>query len=105
MYWLLTLLKNPLEALDLVDDRGRPDHGKVLPALCLIWLLVLLSVGRPLPLGTVIALGSLSFGYAGWRTFLRSRDALRAAAARSALLPAPQGVAARDESDGTQDTP
>ncbi len=98
--WLLRLIWNPIEALDLHDEHGRPDHGKVMPAVCLVWLLVLVSSGHTPPLGVLIALASLSFGYAGWRAFLRSRSAGGAGKTQQ-----PPSVRPRDEREGIQEAP
>lgn len=64
---------NVLRGLDLVDTHNRPDHGKILPTIALLWLLVLASAGNLPKLPYLLALISASHGYAGWRTFLRVR--------------------------------
>lgn len=62
------------KALDWLDNRGQPDHGKLMPGITLIWLLILASAHRLPGVANVIALLAASFGYGSWRTFLRSRD-------------------------------
>jgi hypothetical protein len=75
--WVLQLLWHPPEALDLVDGEGRIDHGKVLPALCLIWLLLLVTLDRAPDVWVMIVLVSASYGYGSWRTFLMSKTLTR----------------------------
>jgi hypothetical protein len=80
MKWLLLLLWNPVEALDLRDKSGAVDHGKIvgffsfMTILCVLFLYVI-DKGRLLPLGHTIALISTAYGWAGWRAFLASKAA------------------------------
>lgn len=67
------LLIDPVQALDLRDRKGDPDHGKILPAITLFWFMVLATLGKLPSVWYTIILVSASFGWAGWRTFLRSR--------------------------------
>lgn len=73
-FWL-HLVIDPFTALDLVDREGRPDHGKILPAILLFSAIIAQFLDKQYSLGVLIALGSLSYGYGMWRTFLRSKAA------------------------------
>lgn len=74
LVWWLELLLHPIRALDLVDREGKPDHGKIFPAITLVVFLVLTVRGQLPDIGTVLALLCASHGYAGLRTVLRSRS-------------------------------
>lgn len=74
MKWLLWVLWNPLEALDLLDKQGKPDHGKVIGFMGFLALYVTIFLRLLPPLGHTIALLSVIFGWAGWRTFLASKS-------------------------------
>jgi hypothetical protein len=71
-FWLHLLL-DPFTALDLVDQRGKPDHGKVLPAILLFSAIVGQFIDKPFASASLIILGSLAYGYGMWRSFLKSR--------------------------------
>lgn len=71
-FWLQLLL-NPVKTLDLVNAKGEPDHGKVLPAIVSFWILTLALLDKLPSVGHTVALLSASFGYASWRTFLSAR--------------------------------
>lgn len=78
MLWILSLLRNPVEALDLKDSNDRPDHGKIMGFVAFIGMFSLSAAhvvfdAKLLPLGHMIALGTLAFGWPAWRTFLRAR--------------------------------
>lgn len=76
MKWLLWVLWDTLEALDLKDESGKPDHGKVMGFFCfLVFTLLLIFKVIPASLGLVIVLISAAFGNLMFRTFLRSRTA------------------------------
>lgn len=70
--WWLQLLVHPVKALDLVDNHGKPDHGKILPAITLLVFLVLTVLERLPDLDVVLTLMIASHGYAGLRTLLRA---------------------------------
>lgn len=80
MKWLLLLLWDPVEALDLKGPDGRPDHSKIIgfwtfgTILAVLGLWVI-GMGELLPLGHTIALISTAYGWIGWRTFLKSKTA------------------------------
>lgn len=76
MRWLLWVLWNPLDALDLRGADGKPDHGKVIGFLGFLAIYLTIFLGLLPPLGHTIALLSVIFGWAGWRSFLKSRTAL-----------------------------
>lgn len=71
-FWL-HLVIDPFTALDLTDRRGKPDHGKVLPAILLISAIVLQFLEKQFSVAVLITLGSLSYGYGMWRSFLKSK--------------------------------
>lgn len=71
--WLVRAVWDPVDACDLVDKQGKADHGKVVPFLFLVVACVLHVLGMPFSWYELLALGSLSFGYGAWRTFLASR--------------------------------
>lgn len=73
MKWLLWVLWNPLEALDLLDRKGNPDHGKLIGLVGFVAIYLTIFLDRLPPLGHTIALLSVIFGWAGWRTFLASK--------------------------------
>lgn len=72
VYWL-QLLCHPVEALDLTDPAGKPDHGKILPAVLLVCAIVAQFAGTPFPATALIVLGSLAYGYGAWRSFLKAK--------------------------------
>lgn len=67
------MLYNPFHALDLTDDLGNTDHGKALPAILLISAIVAQFLGNQFSAITLTILGSLSYGYGAWRSFLKTR--------------------------------
>jgi len=69
-FWIHLLL-DPFTALDLVDRRGKPDHGKVLPAILLFSAIVAQFLDKPFASASLIILGSLAYGYGMWRSFLK----------------------------------
>lgn len=71
--WWVQLVLNPPVALDLVDNVGKIDHGKVLPAVLLFSAIAAQFVGHAFAIGALIVLGSLAYGYGAWRAFLKSR--------------------------------
>jgi hypothetical protein len=78
--WILQLLWNPVEALDLSDKDGKVDHGKIIGFFSFILMLGVVALyvvrrGELIPLGHTIALISASFGWTGWRAFLASKAA------------------------------
>lgn len=78
MPWLLKILINPIDALDLRDERDQPDHGKIMGFFAFLILFVLIAGyvfagARLVPLGHMIVLGTLAFGWPAWRTFLKAR--------------------------------
>lgn len=80
MKWLLLLLWDPVEALDLKGPAGKVDHGKIVGfwtfgTILAVLLLYVVGWGHLLPLGHTIALISTAYGWIGWRTFLKSKTA------------------------------
>ena len=78
MKWLWQLLWDPVAALDLCDNTGAIDHGKIIGFFTFLTvfgavLLYVVNVGKLIPLGHTIALISTAYGWAGWRMFLKSR--------------------------------
>jgi hypothetical protein len=71
-FWFAALL-DPVDSLDLVDNNGAPDHGKILPFLTILAAIALHVLGNPLPLPNLIVLVSAAFGYNSWRTFLKAK--------------------------------
>lgn len=71
-FWLHLVL-DPLRTLDLTDSKGNPDHGKVLPAILLFAAIIAQFLNQPFAVGSLIVLGSLSYGYGAWRAFLKSK--------------------------------
>lgn len=71
--WLVRALWASDEALDLVDDHGHADHGKSLTTVVIVWVLVLMTVGRTPAIGIVIVLLAASFGARIFIAFLHSR--------------------------------
>jgi hypothetical protein len=72
--WIVRLLWDPVETLDLVDSDGRPDHGKVLPAILLFSAILYQYLAIPYAIGALVVLGSLAYGYGAWRAFLKSKS-------------------------------
>jgi hypothetical protein len=72
--WIIRVLWNPVEALDLTDNEGKPDHGKILPAILLVSAITLQFLGKQYAIGILVVLGSLAYGYGAWRTFLKSKS-------------------------------
>lgn len=82
MRWLLLLLYDPATALDLWDmsRKDKLDHSKVVGIFAFMSLYAvgwyqLLVLERPMTTAEWIILGTLSFGWPAWRTFLRARIA------------------------------
>lgn len=78
MRWLLLLLWDPVEALDLAGPDGKVDHGKIIGfwtfgTILAVLVLYVFGWGELLPLGHTIALISTAYGWVGWRTFLKSK--------------------------------
>ena len=74
MKWILLLLWDPIEALDLKDRRnGAVDHGKVVGLFGFLSFYLLIFLGKLPSVWHTIALLSAVFGWAGWRAFLSSR--------------------------------
>lgn len=71
-FWIHLVL-DPFTALDLVDKDGKPDHGKILPAILLFSAIVLQFIDKQYTAAVLITLGSLSYGYGMWRSFLKSK--------------------------------
>jgi hypothetical protein len=72
--WLLRVVWNPVAAFDLTDGRQRTDHSKVVPWAFLVTACVFKGFGNPFEWYELLALGSMSFGYGAWRTFLKSKS-------------------------------
>lgn len=73
MRFLLWLLWDPLGALDLRGSDGKPDHGKLIGLVGFVAIYLTIFLNKLPPLGHTIALLSVIFGWAGWRTFLKTR--------------------------------
>lgn len=71
--WIFRLFWNPVEALDLTDDTGKPDHAKVVPVVMQGVIIVFKALGNPFSLLEMIVMLSASYGQAIWRQFLKSR--------------------------------
>lgn len=110
MRWVLWFLWNPLSALDLVDGRGKPDHGKVMGfvgfvglyglAIILVW-----RVGYVPPVAVWLILGTLPFGLIAWRILLRSKAITSAETVTHTIT---EAIASRRKigaDDGTEPTP
>jgi len=80
-------------ALDWIDSREQPDHGKVQVDLVIWTALAFHYVGKPLSLGAMMILISASFGSRIWLAFLKSRVVTSVETVK------------RDESLGIQPTP
>ncbi len=81
MKWLWQLIWDPVAALDLVDEVGEIDHGKIIgffsfASILAVLFLYVVGIGKLLPLGHTIALISTAYGWASWRVFLKARSAL-----------------------------
>lgn len=71
--YVLRLIWDPVDALDLLDDTGKPDHSKVVPVVVLALVIVFKAVGNPFTLLEMIVVLSASYGQSMWRQFLKSR--------------------------------
>jgi len=76
--WWLLLLWDAVAALDLDDGKGNIDHGKIVGFFSFMVCLAVVVLGlagkiKLIPVGHLIVLISASFGWASWRTFLKSR--------------------------------
>ena len=99
--WVIRALWDPVRELDLVDAKGKPDHGKVVPAMVVLWLLSLATIQRAPSLGFSIAVLAASFGGSTFRAFLRSRTVT--ASEDTVIL---KNLKDREQGDGTfQPTP
>ena len=74
MYWLLWIFWNPLKALDLLDCKGKPDHAKVMGFVGFVLMYVLIFLNKLPPLGHLVAMLAVIFGWVGFRAFLGSRS-------------------------------
>lgn len=105
MRWLWLLLRDPATALDWHDPHGKLDHGKVVPDLILVVLvLILLLVSLrtqaypPASWGLIVI--SAAFGSSSWRALLRSRVLRVTDAQRTTVI-----RERRDAATGTEPTP
>lgn len=102
--WVVRVLWDPVVEFDLLDAKGKPDHGKVVPALVVLWLLVLATIQRVPSLGFTIAVLAASFGGSTFRAFLRSRTVVASETILHTTIT--QNLAEREQGDGTfQPTP
>lgn len=77
MKWFLWLLWDPMYALDLKDDKGCPDHGKIV-GWVMAWALLgalLATNGRVPSLGHTIALLAAAQGSRVFVAFLKYKTA------------------------------
>jgi hypothetical protein len=106
--WLLRLLLDPVEALDLRGRDGRPDHGKLMgaAAFALYAVIVLrMPAGTLPPLGLTIAFLAAMFGP---RMFYRFLQRTQLAASEVVTREAREEIARRREAgaeDGAEPTP
>lgn len=75
MKWLLSLLWNPIAALDMGGSDGRPSHKKIMGFFAFMVFIGLILIDKLPPLGHTIALISASFGLTAWLYFLASKAA------------------------------
>jgi hypothetical protein len=73
--YVLRLIWDPVDALDLLDDTGKPDHSKVVPVVVLGIIIVFKAIALPFSLMEMVVLVSASYGQSMWRQFLKSRTA------------------------------
>lgn len=93
--WVVWLLWDFTAALDLVNDQGAVDHGKVVGVVAFATLTSLgFARGWP-PLGHMIVLCSVIFGWLGMRTFLASK----AATSTETITTALEATSERDPGD------
>lgn len=71
--FILNVLWNPVDALDLRDAEDKPDHSKIVPFITLVTVLVFTAIGIVVSPVQMMILFSASYGYGAWRTFLKSR--------------------------------
>lgn len=102
---ILRLAWDPFRALDLVNDKGKPDHGKVMPAVVMACIIVAHFIGNPIGDMLAVILVSGSYGFASWRTFLNTKAlTVRRQEAVSDSTTTNITVAPRDTSSGIQPT-
>lgn len=70
--FVMRLLWDPARALDLVDKRDKPDHGKMLPAALLAAVLLLKVLGFTFAWYELLILASLCGGVSLIRTLIAS---------------------------------
>lgn len=70
-FWGMVVL-NPAHSLDLVDEDGNTDHAKIVPFMVLVVVVIAHFMGKPFTVWDQVVMFSASFGYAMWRTFLKS---------------------------------
>lgn len=70
-FWGMVVL-NPAHSLDLVDEAGHTDHAKIVPFMVLVVVVVAHFLSNPFTLWDQVVMFTASFGYAMWRTFLKS---------------------------------
>ena len=73
MKWFWWALWHPLAAFDLIDPRGKPDHGKVMGWIGFWTFIVLILIDKLPSLGHTIALLAAVYGSRVFVAFLRSR--------------------------------
>jgi hypothetical protein len=71
--WILLLLWNPVKALDLCDNKGSPDHGKIIGWIMAWAVLIslLITSGKVPSLGHTIALLAAAQGTRVFVAFLK----------------------------------
>ena len=102
-FWL-HLVIDPFTALDLTDRHGNADHGKVLPAILLISAIVLQFLEKQFSVAVLITLGSLSYGYGMWRSFLKSKTVMSRETLQVNDITIEQILARRDAATGIDPT-
>lgn len=71
--WVARVVWDTDKELDLVDDKGNPDHGKALTTIVILWVLILVTIGRTPVVGLVVTLLAAAFGARVFIAFLRSK--------------------------------
>lgn len=103
--FLLRLLWDPVQALDLLDATGKPDYAKIIPVTVIYALLTLIAFNKTPSLGVVLALLSASFGQSMFRSFLKAKVVSEQATASFSYAKKEEILEKRDVTIQAEETP
>lgn len=101
--WLVQLLYNPVDALDLRDKRDVVDHGKVMGFFIFLCLMALIFAGKLPSLGHTLIIVAAAYGFNMFREFLKTKSVSYQQTVNESIM---HTIAEkRDTSTGAQPTP